>query len=236
MNFRIEPKKIVAALSVCITFLFLASVTVNVFDQVLGHHRLFGLVHWLDLDTESNVPTWYQSVTLFGCAALLYLIGRCRGGLKTGMTGHWITLATIFLFLSIDEATQIHEHIGFLLSDFLHEQNRSVFPWVFVGGLFFTAVAAAYARFVLKLPRQTRNGFIVSAALYVSGALLIEMIGGIFYTKKDGDMSIQYHLIADAEELFEMLGVLFFIKTLLAYLKDELKLNLMFGAGSENER
>lgn len=236
MSFKIDPKKVATTMAVCAAFLFLASVTVDVFDQVLGHHRLFGLVHWLDLDTESNIPTWYQSSTLLACSALLLLIGRQRAGVKDGFAGHWTTLAAIFAFLSIDEATQIHENIGFLLSDLLREQNRSVFPWVFVGGLFFAVVAAVYARFVLKLPPRTRKGFIVSAALYVSGTLLLELCGAVFYTKKNGDMNIYYHLVADTEELFEMLGVLFFIRTLLAYLKDELKLNLIFGTGSEHER
>ena len=236
MNLKIDPNKIVTVLSFCIAFLFLAGVTVNVFDQVLGHHRLFGLVHWLDLDTESNIPTWYQSSTLLACSVLLCLIGRSRAGLKDGFAGQWTALAVIFAFLSIDEATQIHENIGFLLSDLLREQNRSVFPWVFVGGLFFTVVAVVYAWFVFKLPPRTRKGFIVSAALYVSGTLLLELCGAVFYTKKNGDMSIYYHLVADAEELFEMLGVLFFIRTLLSYLTDELKLSLSFGSRNEHER
>jgi hypothetical protein len=62
----------------------------------------------LDLDLEGNLPTWLSSIQFFGvalCAALLsqYVSGRRAVA--------WRGFALLFVFLSIDESAQIHEHI-----------------------------------------------------------------------------------------------------------------------------
>ena len=62
--------------------------------------------------------------------------------------------------------------------------------------------------------------FVLSGAVYVGGALGFELLGG-WYASSEGVGNIQYAIITTFEELFEMLGIVFFIYSLLTYIKSE---------------
>src|SRR5262245_15560815 len=72
------------------------------------------LVGFLSLSYEANLPTWYASSLLLRCAVQLGLIAReiPAGGLGRP---HWWGLAILFGFMSLDEAAEIHEHLGGLI-------------------------------------------------------------------------------------------------------------------------
>ena len=75
--------------------------------------------------------------------------------------------------------------------------------------MFFLAVGLAYARFVFALPRTIMVLTILGGALYVSGALGTELIGGD-YASRFGMETRAYLLIASVEETLEMLGLIVF--------------------------
>lgn len=63
--------------------------------------------------------------------------------------------------------------------------------------------------------------FFLSGALFVFGALGIEMIGGYIWTLEGyGNESLAYRICITIEESFEMLSIIYFISTLLAYIKN----------------
>src|SRR5690606_21509831 len=70
------------------------------------------LVELFSLSYEANVPTWYATVLLFACSALLATIARAES--ITHRTS-WSALAAIFAYMSLDEAIQIHEHLAWLV-------------------------------------------------------------------------------------------------------------------------
>ncbi|GAB2522799.1 hypothetical protein GCM10027085_11320 [Spirosoma aerophilum] len=60
---------------------------------------------------------------------------------------------------------------------------------------------------------------IVSGAIYVVGAIGVEMMGAGFYTL-EGQMSIEYKLSTHLEEMMEMTGLIVFIYALTEYIQN----------------
>jgi hypothetical protein len=79
----------------------------------------------------------------------------------------------------------------------------------------FLAVAANYLKFVLNLPKVTRNLFIVSGIVYVAGAVGCEMIGGHFF-KVYGKTHLWW-IAVTFEEMLEISGLILFNYALLDY-------------------
>ena len=142
-------------------------------------------------------------------------------------TKDWQLLSSIFFWLAIDEVLSIHEILiipeiseAFNLPWFLHSM------WVIPGAIFVVWLGKRYSNFVRHLPADSKRQFILAACTYVGGALIMEMIGSHF-AESIGQQHITYALIATAEELLEMIGIILFIYALLYYLsKWENRLNL----------
>ena len=90
-----------------------------------------------------------------------------------------------------------------------------------------------YLPFLYHLPRIFAVLFLLSGAIYVSGAIGLEMISGKYIDDHGRDLI--YRLIATVEEAFEMFGAWLFIYSLVKYLTRqagsfELKVALTDGA------
>ncbi len=72
----------------------------------------------------------------------------------------------------------------------------------------------------MRLPSKTRLGLILSGAIFVGGAIGVEMISAAEYeaAKDAGVRSLQYYLLYSLEEFMEMLGIALFIYYVLDYL------------------
>ncbi len=177
---------------------------------------------WMDtfnLDREMNLPTWYSALMLAFCAVLLGIIAAGKKTEGNRYHHHWKLLATIFWFLAIDEVLTIHEVLiipevaEFLrLPWFLHSM------WVIPATILVALFIKKYWRFTQQLPAQSRYHFILAAAIYIGGALVMEMIGS-HYAEFDGQQRLTYALIATAEEIMEMMGTIIFIYGLLTYIR-----------------
>ena len=69
----------------------------------------------------------------------------------------------------------------------------------------------------MHLPARERRWFLLSAALYVGGAVGMEMINGKFH-ETYGRRNVPYHLLTALEETLELAGVTVFTYALLTYL------------------
>jgi hypothetical protein len=174
-------------------------------------------IHAFSFDEEANVPTWYSSSVLLVCSGLLALIAYSTRRAHGRFARHWAMLAVIFLALSVDEEAALHEG-AIRLRETFRVGGVFYYAWVIPGLIFVTVVAVAFLRFVLSLPRRTRVLFIASAAVFVSGALGFEMIGGARAEIYGKDNLVQ-DLLTTVEELFEMAGAALFVYALLDYIR-----------------
>ncbi len=161
------------------------------------------------LSEEGNLPTWYSSALLLACAVTLGVIAPAA---PRGQTRYWSLLAAVFGYLSIDEAVGLHEQ----LNDLVHLGGPLYFGWILPAGVAVLLLGLAYLRFLRALPAETRRRFVVAGALYVGGALFMEIPLGL-WTEARGDGGLGYALIDFAEETLEMTGATLFLVALLRH-------------------
>lgn len=131
-------------------------------------------------------------------------------------------MAFIFLFLSIDETALLHERIGKSVKELINTSGFFHYAWVIPYGVALIVILIGYLNFLKKLPRNIMILFMVSGAIYISGALGFEMAGGRHH-ELYGDDTLLYSLLYTCEEFLEMLGILIFIYALLMYIKSQFK-------------
>ena len=194
-----------------------SELAIELFDDDWG----FGLVPLVNLEFEGNLPTWYSSTLLFGCAALLAVIAWVRLAGRAPYRRHWALLAAIFLYLSIDESAVIHEMINPIPAEAFAPGGGFPFPWVLPFGALVVAFAVGYLGFLGHLPARFRTRFVAAGAIYVGGALGTELPIGFWYAAHGGD-NLAYGLMNVAQESLEILGATIFCSALLAYIQAEL--------------
>jgi hypothetical protein len=218
MKFQISisPRRIAVSLSIWVLFFSMAGLVVQFLRYSFNYRE-----RWMDLfnlDRELNYPSWYQSFTLLFCGILLAIIASAKKKQGDRYFPHWKALSIIFVLFALDESLSFHELL--IIPDLrkaLHLGGIFYFIWVIPGTAFVLVTALNYFKFLLYLPSQTRYLFMLAGGFYVGGALGMEMIGG-YYADLAGQRNLIYGIIANSEEIFEMVGVVIFIYALLVYI------------------
>jgi hypothetical protein len=245
MAFAIYTKTIVRFLIVAVLLITLAGLAARFALYMWGDKAFLDPLELLDVGEEQSIPTWFESMMFMLCSILLAVVAvtKRQRGERYGL--HWGVLSIIFLYLSLDEVATIHEALGAALERLLRhttgfEAGGAIsYFWVVPGIAFVLVVALAYVRFLLHLPRTTRRLFLFAGAVFVLGALGVEMLtaevmsasGPIadWIVSTSGDMvdrgtanavpTILKGLQTSGEEMLEMLGLAAFIYALLAYMR-----------------
>jgi hypothetical protein len=155
------------------------------------------------------------------CAILCGAISFIRKNKKRPDVSHWLGLATLFLFLSIDEACEIHETITGLIRLKVHTTGVLYSAWIIPYGILLILFLAIYLRFWFRLPEQTKKLCFLAGFVYVSGALGFEIIGELF-EEQGLHNTFAVLLCITMEEFLEMIGIVILIYALLSYIRSEL--------------
>ena len=213
MRFAISLATVNRVLAVNFVCLCLAGVTAELAKQLLGVGKLYGLLPLVNLSYEGNLPTWYSSTLLLLCAVVLAVIAASKRRSGDPYRRHWTALAVIFLYMAIDEAVSIHE----LLNQLFDLPGIFYFGWVIPAGILVAVFVASYLRFLAALPPRSGFEFLRAGAVYVGGALGVELLLG-YWTDLYGDDGLGYGLIDALEESLEIAGASLFLSALLGYL------------------
>ena len=222
-------KRLAQVFGAIVLCLISAHVVVQTIRFATGDERVFGLVYLLSVGRESNLPTFYSSFAILFCAFLLTLIGFMMWRSERRWSVYWFLLALVFVFLSVDESLMIHERLSKSLQSLIGTSGLLYFAWVIPYGIGVVIFVAAYVRFLLHIPRRSAVLFIIAGAMYVGGAIVMEMIGGHVYTEA-GALNALYVSVQTLEEFLEMSGIVFFIFALVDYIeKFDGELQLILG-------
>jgi hypothetical protein len=169
----------------------------------------------LNVDIEASIPTWFSSSVLLLCSVLLAAIASAHNRIGGRFVRQWSALSIIFLLLSLDEMAAFHERFIDPLRSLL-DTGFFYSAWVILGGPFVIIVVLAYRRFLFNLPTKSSRLFIAAGALYVLGALGVEMLGGL---QEDlyGQQNLAYVVLVTVEEFLEMSGAILFLYALMRY-------------------
>lgn len=178
-------------------------------------HIVLPDLHWgparelIDLNHESAIPTWFSAIQLFSISALLMFMAR----MPTPVRRYLIVLSAGFLFLSMDEAAQIHEKIigsartlrwrWLLWLTFGGSHKAWMIPYLVLG---LGAALACYRFFILMWRSYRRESLIVGAglALFAAGGIGLELLTFHLYHHPDETL---YMLAIAGEEFLEMAGM-----------------------------
>lgn len=219
-NLVFSPRKIGIILGILAVCMSVAAL-IGDFVAARAHtDHVWPIVRQFDFIQEGNIANYYQSTQLLLNCALLLLIWSVKKQNQAAGRWHWLALAGIFLFLSCDEAAQIHETTVAVLVADAREQEAGKTGWFRIYLPLLALAGAAYIPFLRRLPRRTALLFVVSGGLYVGGVAGMERLAN-WAAETFGDESFGYVLIDNLSELMESAGMALFAYTLLAYLAVE---------------
>jgi hypothetical protein len=221
---KISPKRVAGFLCLIVFVLVLLSLVTQTLNIYGGHKNQLGFQHQFNLDDENNIPTWVSSSMLLACSLLLGLIGWAKGGAK-GSDARWLGLAAIFLYLSMDEASSLHEMtspLGYALLQRIGLLNPDLFffSWLPFGIAAIAVIGFIYLPFLRDLPKDTRRRFLQAGCVYISGAVITELAAAALWYRGETDRML-YAIVVATEEGLEMLGTIAFVYGLLMHLRRE---------------
>ena len=200
-------------------FVFRASAVVIVIGWVREFFRvILGIgaegTSFFNLNGEQNLGAWYSATMLAVCAFVLLTAGRRARAEMRPWGWFWFVLSLTFAAMSIDEASSIHEMFMNVIKEHWHTAGPFTYAWVIPALVMVPAFGLCSVPFLLSLPRRTAVWFVVSGAIYVSGALGCEMIEGML--DPNGAPFVLTYLI---EESLEIIGFSSFFFAIIDHLE-----------------
>lgn len=207
------------ALAVVAALLVMIHIGWQLFAYWTGHDYVFGLIKLFNLNEEYNVPSLFSALLLLTAAALLGHIRRHEKQRGARDVAKWTVLAVGFVYMAIDEFSQIHELLIVPGRELLGDRSFGLlyYAWVIPATAIVLVLAGYFLGFLLRLPARTRLGFIIGGMLFVGGAIGFELFGGRQH-ELYGKQNLTYITYVIFEESLEMAGVIVFIHSLLQYI------------------
>lgn len=196
-----------------VTLLFLHVVTK--YAAAAGDSRILENLHEiLDVDEEGYLPAMFSTLQLALAVPLLLILHHDARRSSSPGNRAWLVLAGVFCFLAADECFAVHERLNRPVTALLGSHRVPVYAWVVPYGALVAAFAAYFLKFWWRLPRDTRRQMAVAFAVFVGGAIGMELLGSRIAVTHGHD-SLAYAMEVLAEESLEMFGIALFIRSLL---------------------
>ena len=216
----VSPGGVLRLLLVIIAALLLGHVFVTVAEFGFGRDHVFGLRRLLDFNGEANAPAWFSSLLLLLGSALLAVVAHEGRATGNRFFAHWAVLALIFLFLALDEAAAVHEKVIDPVRDAFGAGGALLHAWIIPYVLGLTLLLVVYLPFLRALPARTLRLVLAAAAVYLAGAVGMEMVGGYLWDRLPV-RDVPIIAVMAIEETLEMVGLALFAYGILDHLARE---------------
>jgi hypothetical protein len=216
----LDPSAITWRLSLMAALLVATNIGMQAY-RLFAHQEHVRFMPLISLDGEHNLPSLFSTILLLSASALLTLVALLESERKGPDRWKWGILATGFLLMGLDETLSLHERMIEPLRNLLGGQHHHLgifyFAWVVPGIALVAVLGVFFLPFLFRLPRRTAIAFVISGAIYVGGALGVELVEG-WWREGHGHRNLTYHLLVSLEEGMEMVGVIAFIHALMVYI------------------
>lgn len=216
MKLSTNPSRFLAVMLSIVFVLFFGNAFSIFAKIVLDYDVMMGLVPLFSFNAEANIPTLFSSILMLIASALTFTISQSYRS-SGGPFLPWLGLTLIFLFLAIDEFASLHERLTLVMRETLNTSGLFFYAWVIPYGLALLLFLSLYVRFLLKLPRKIMFLFVLSGAVFVSGAIGFELLGGR-HEELHGTNNFLYSIYFTLEELLEMVGLILYIYALQTFI------------------
>jgi len=191
----------------------------------------------INLDEEGNLATWYSSAKLLALAVVAGTIwtaeGRQTQSQRRKFRVLWLLVALIFLGLSIDETSSIHERLARVVMQESSvgldiretvlggDATKDAFAWVLIFSPLIVATAVFFLFFFYTRLFRSRHGFVPAMAALGLFLLAVIMESTIYLSPSmrewtTGELS-RYRAGIALEESGEILGSTLFLLAFLRY-------------------
>lgn len=192
------------------------------FLSTLGRETYLGNLKPFELDNENNIGTWFSSLLLSYCALLTF---RCclesQNRKDFYARRNWLLLSCVLLAMSMEEIVGFHERTTGPLRALLSADGVLYYTWVVPGVVIVVVVSLYFIPFVLKFPVKTTVGIIFSGAVYVIGAIGMELLSGMV-ASDIGTENSYYVWTTIVEEMLEISGLVCFSWVMFDYMNSNL--------------
>jgi len=182
-----------------------------------GHGVLLGFSRLFNIGLEGSVPTLYASVLLLLNAILFFVLFRVTEPAYSRSV--WLVLSLVFCFLAVDEYAVLHERLIDPVRERLGVDGYLYFAWVIPYAIGVALLALIVVPSIWRLGWRYRFLFGASAAVYLGGAVGVEMLGANYYQAVQEEADLKYRLFQTVEESMEFLGLIMLTFILLDLLK-----------------
>lgn len=170
------------------------------------------------LDQEHNIPAFYSSFLFALSGYYCIWFGCATKRDKKLLIFLWIFIGMLLLFFAADEWLGLHEKLIIPLRTFFEIQKGIFyFAWTIVYTLLVAVVGVFTLPWLRALKPAFRKELVKSASIYVSGALILEMVGSWVYSTNEYVYSPTYANIVTLEESLELIGLTLAATTLHRY-------------------
>jgi hypothetical protein len=221
---KINPGKIAISL-LAVSLVLTVSSLLGQQERFFGEYRvnpvqdylLKMFIHQFFVNDEGNITTYWKAFLLIIIAVLTFIIASAKFAQKNRYRYEWWLLGAVFLYMSVDEASIIHEKFSALLKSLPDLNGWAHYRWIYAGAAAIIVLTAVFMRFYLHLDLRNKILFPVSMALYLFGAFGGELFSG-HYAQYYGTKNIPYTLMTHGEEFGQHFGSILMIYTLLTYI------------------
>ena len=227
LSIKLHPLRIFIILLTTIIFL----VVLSIWGQYLKYYQTYVdirpwmevgldlLIHKFDLNAETNIPTWYNTILLLAASVLFFIIATAKSASRDRFRYHWYGLAVLWLYFSIDELSVLHETLIKPVRNMTNLSNGFSVAWVVPGLIILAVLGIAYLGFFLHLSPRFKILLLASMLLYFGGAVGGEMLSGHF-AQTIGLRNFTFAAYSSLEESLELIGASLLIYTLLRYIEE----------------
>lgn len=208
---RIDPRALSQLFAGTVGLLLLLHVIVQTLRFTLfDGASMGGLVPLFSLGSDGNLPTFYSAFALLFSGLVLLAIGVAALQTHQRDGWYWIGLAATFAFLSLDEMLELHEQLIEPVRNALGAGGLLFYAWIVPYSAATILLVTVYWNFLWRLPRDIAKWMVLAGAIFVAGAVGVEMLGGLVFERM-GSINPIYVLLQTIEEVCEMSGIVLFI-------------------------
>jgi len=224
LRLSISVRRVVQGLTVLILALSVVSFIGQVVSEfiITDNDYVERIAHWLDVNAEASIPTWYAALALMSCSVLLAIVALATRRRGRPYPIQWGLLSIGFALLSLEEIIGVHSQATKVLRSALSSTDGAGTGYALILGAVvlvgIIVLVALFGRFFLHLPRRTRMLFGIGIVTYLIGVLASDAVGDYLRGAFGGEGLLSI-VILTLEEALEMIGVLILIYALLDYIR-----------------
>lgn len=180
-----------------------------------------GLGGRFDLNAENAFGSWLSTVIWASSgtalSGLAIRASALEGSARRVQRRGWALLSVTCFYLSLDEATALHEAMSAMFSQRLGlEGSLGWSTWLVPAGVATILLIVLLRRFLLGLPRRTLGLMILAGGVFVTGAGGMEVVEAVMANYVT-PTSMAFVVVIAVEEFLELVGASLFLYAIHTY-------------------